>query len=187
MRSTRLALFVSLTVLQGSISLNAQNSVAVQSNTIVTSDGSQSAAQKTPAACPVSLRAQHGADGNIRKVDKNRPGGVAQLLHLIITRSDSRQIVEARLRVRGTSGKGRVDRSATAPGGMDAIRNLMVRFKPGAGNEVIADAWVPGMTAVLQVDLHSITFADGGTQLFGAADGCRLAPELLMLVAKDSY
>lgn len=187
MRSMRLAFAVSLVFISGTFPLAAQNSSALQSNTIVAVNGGQPGPQMTPAACPVSLRAQHGADGGIRKVDKNRPEGIAQLLHLIITSSDSRQIVEARLRVRGTSGKGRVDRSAAASGGMDATRNLMVRFKPGAGNEVIADVWVPGMTAVLQVDLNSLTFADGSMQMFGAADGCRFAPELLMLVAKDSY
>jgi hypothetical protein len=141
-------------------------------------------------ACPVGLRALHGADGNIRKVDKNRPGGIAQLLHLIITSRDSRQIVEARLRVRGTSGKGRVDRAqsdqnSASGGGMDATRNVTARFRPGGDNEIVADAWVPGLTSVLQVDVNAVTFADGSMKQFGAADGCRFTPEHVMLIAGE--
>jgi hypothetical protein len=139
-------------------------------------------------ACPVGLRAQHGADGNIRKVDKNRPEGIAQLLHLIITSRDSRQIVEARLRVRGTSGKGRVDRADSdqnSASGMDATRNVTARFRPGGDNEIVANAWVPGLTSVLQVDVNAVTFADGSVEQFGAADGCRFTPEHLMLIAGE--
>jgi hypothetical protein len=153
----------------------AQN--AGQSNSIVTT------VHMTAVACPVSLRAQHGADGSIRKVDKNRPEGIAQLLHLIITSSDSRQIVEARLRVRGTSGRGRVDRAESVPGGMDATRSVVARFRQGADKEVVADAWVPGLTAVLEVEVNAVTFSDGSVQQFGTADGCRFTPEHLMLIA----
>jgi hypothetical protein len=188
----RLASVVSFALLFGSVSLAAQNIGASQNAGVAHVGPIQandlSIATAARASCPVSLRAQRRADGSIRKVDKNRPEGVAQLLRLIITSSDSRQIVEARLRVRGTSGKGRLDRSASTPGGVDATRNLTVRFKPGADNEVSADVWVPGMTAVLQVDLSAVTFADGGTQMFGAADGCRFTPDLLMLIAeKDGH
>jgi hypothetical protein len=168
-------------MLPGSVSVVAQNAAAIQSNTIVTT-----VVLESTVACPVALRAQHGADGNIRKVDKNRPEGNAQLLHLIISSRDSRQIEEARLTVRGTSGKGRVNRADLAPGGMDAARDLTVRFKPGADNEIVADAWVPGMTAVLQVDVKSVTFAGGSIQAFGVADRCRFTPEHLMLIADQN-
>lgn len=188
----RLATSVSFTFLLGSVFLAAQ-SIGPPQNTGSAGMGGLkkgdivSLSDAHMAGCPVALRAQHGADGNIRKVDKNRPEGIAQLLHLIITSNDSRQIVEARLRVRGTSGKGRVDRAAAAPDGMDAARNLTVRFKPAANNEITADAWVPGLTAVLQVDVNAVTFADGSTQVFGVADRCRFTPEHLMLISeKDS-
>jgi hypothetical protein len=191
MRVTRLFPLVSLALLLGPVSLVAQSSGTPQNTGVAGIEGPKNGNQQPhisfsvgqKAACPVSLRAQHGADGNIRKVDKNRPDGIAQLLHLIITSNDSRQIVEARLRVRGTSGKGRVDRAESAPGGMDAARNVIARFRPGADNEIVADAWVPGLTAVLQVEVNAVTFADGSTQAFGTAEGCRFTPEHLMLIA----
>lgn len=139
------------------------------------------------ASCPVSLRAQHGADGTMRKVDKNRPEGIAQLLHLILTSKNSRQIVEAHLRVRGASGKGQMSRTDTAQNGMDATMNVTVRLRPSAKSEATGDAWVPGMSAVLEVELNSVMFADGGMQRFGAADGCRFTPEHLMLIANGGH
>ena len=146
----------------------------------------RAAAGERHAACPVSLRALHGADGNMLKVDKNRPAGIAQLLHLIVTNPDSRQIVAARVRVRGLSGKGRMTLTANqgaTQGAGDATRSLEARFSTGAGKEVSSDVWVPGMTAVLDVELNSVTFADGTTRKFAGVEACRIAPEPLMLIA----
>jgi len=143
-------------------------------------------------ACPVSLLAQHGADGAMRKVDKNPPEGVGQQLHVTLTSpnsssKDSRQIVAARLRVHGTSGKGQLmsqlSLSNTAPSGMDYTRNVTVRLQQGADNVAIGDVRVAGLTAVLQVELSSVTFDDGSVQQFTAADGCRFTPDHLMLIA----
>jgi hypothetical protein len=138
-------------------------------------------------ACPISLRAQHGSDGAMRKVDKNPPEGIGQKLHVTLTSKDSRQTVAARLRVHGTSGKGQLmsqlSLSNTAPSGMDYTRNVTVRLRPGADNEAIGDTRVAGLTAVLQVELTSVTFDDGSMQQFTAADGCRFMPDHLMLIA----
>lgn len=174
----KLAASVSFAFLIGSVFLAAQNPGPSPAPTTTTAR-----AQKMNISCPVRLRALHGADGSIVKVDKDRPKGIAQLLHLILTSPDSRQIVEARLRVRGTSGKGRVTQTATAGDGSDAVRNLVVQFTPGPEKEVARDVWVPGMSAVLGVELNSVTFDDGTTLRFGAAHGCRFTPDHLMLIA----
>jgi len=39
------------------------------------------------------------------------------------------------------------------------------------------------VTVVLAIDLNSVTFADGSTLTFTSQDGCRIAPDHLMLVA----
>jgi len=138
-------------------------------------------------ACPVSLRAQHGADGAMRRVDGNPPESVGQQLHVTLTSKGSRQIVAARLRVRGTSGKGQLigqlRLTSTAQSRMDYTRNVTVQLRPGADNEAIGDARVAGLTAVLQVELSSVTFDDGSMQKFTSADGCRFMPDHLMLIA----
>jgi hypothetical protein len=171
---------VSLALLFGSVTLSAQSATQNQTQTSV---------DRLPIAsggCPVSLRALHGADGSMLKVDKNRPAGIAQLLHLIVTNPDSRQIVAARVRVRGLSGKGRMTQTSgqdATRGAADATRSLEVRFSAGSDKEVSSDVWLPGMTAVLEVELNSVTFADGTTRRFAGVEACRIAPDPLMLIA----
>lgn len=185
----RLAASVSLVFLAGSASAFGQKAIQAQSeNTIVTREADLRATpQRTAQACPVSLRAQHGVDGGIRNVDKSKPEGVAQLLHLILTSKNSREIVEARLRVRGVSPKGRVSNADTfTHGSADATRSVSVRFTPSGENEVSGKAWVSGLSAVLEVELNGVTYADGSIQRFNSADGCRFTPDHLMLIASDS-
>ncbi len=174
----KLASAVSAAFLLGSIPLAAQSAGQAQVTTLT--------AQVQPDSCPVTLRAQHGADGNMMKVDRNRPQGLAQLLHLILTSKDSRQIVEARLRVRGTSGKGRL-RGADAADDVNAIRNVTVRLRAGEKNESSGSVWVPGMTSVMEVDLASVSYSDGSVTRFSGTDGCRFTPEHTMLIAGEKH
>jgi hypothetical protein len=183
----RLAASVSFAFLLGSISVSAQNAgVGMAGAQGLSNAPVLLPAQNVNAGCPVRLRAQHGADGTMRKVDKSRPDGIAQKLHLTLTGNDSRQITEAGLRVRGASGKGQVSRTDTALNSMDYTRNVTVKLTQGAENEATGDVWVPGMSAVLEVELNFVKFADGGMQSFGSSQGCRFTPEHLMLIAKDS-
>ena len=199
-----LGFVVSIGILAGSLTVSAQNYGQLQAPKVtkpgdlnftsgqlqapkITKPGDLNFAfDRITPACPVSLRAQHGVDGGFRKVDKSKPEGVAQLLHLILTSKDSRQIVEARLRVRGVSPTGRVANADTF-NAANATRNVSVRFTPSGENEVSGKAWVPGLSAVLEVELNGVTYADGSMQRFGSADGCRFTPEHTMLIAKDSY
>lgn len=172
----KLASLVSFAFLFGSFaaaqSAGPQNAQALVAHPPLTSMG-----------CPVSLHAQHGSSGNILKVDKTRPAGIAQLLHLILADADARQIVEGSLTVRGISGKGRIAQARGSSDAGDVVKNLNVRFHPQEGANVAADMWAPGMTAVLSVELNSVTFADGSVWRFAGRDGCRVAPDPLMLIA----
>ncbi len=173
----KLALTVSFAFLLGPVSLTAQTPSQPQS------PATDFSAQKPSVTCPVKLRAQHGADGTMRQVDKTRPEGVAQRLHLIVASPASKRIVEAWLRVHGVSPRGRVSHADTTRITTDVARNLTVRFTQSGDNEATSDAWVPGMSAVLAVELQSVKLADGKILHFDAADGCRFTPEHLMLVA----
>jgi hypothetical protein len=68
-------------------------------------------------------------------------------------------------------------------GAGDVSRSLVARFSSGADKEISSDVWVAGMSAVLEVELNSVTFADGTTRKFAGAEACRIAPEPLMLIA----
>lgn len=199
----RLGVVAAIGILAGSFTVSAQNNGQLQAPK-VTKPGDQNFAsgqlqapkitspgdlnftfERNTPACPVSLRAQHGADGGIRKVDKSKPEGIAQLLHLILTSKDSRQIVEARLRVRGVSPIGRVTNADTF-NGANATRSVSVRFTPSGENEVSGKVWVPGLSAVLEVQLNGVTYADGSMQRFSSSE-CRFTPEHTMLIANDSH
>jgi hypothetical protein len=159
-------------------------------------DPSQSTVFRPPppaTTCPISLRAQHGATGGMLQADKGRPKGLAQLLHLTLISPDSRRIVSARVRVRGLSGRAHTTQALSGQGdsasgstmhdNADVVRSLTVRFTSAPGNTATGDLWIPGMTAVLTIDLNSVAYADGSTQSFTARDACRVAPDLKMLVA----
>jgi hypothetical protein len=174
------AVAASLALLFGSVTLSAQSATQNQTQTSVYR------MPITSGGCPVSLRALHGADGSMLRVDKNRPAGIAQLLHLILSNPDARQVVAARVRVRGLSGRGRMTQTSgqdATQGGADVTRSLEARFSAGSDKDVSSDVWVSGMTAVLEVELNSVTFADGTTRRFAGVDACRIAPEPLMLIA----
>jgi hypothetical protein len=171
------AAVLSLALLVGSIALQAQNNGQQPSRMTVF---------RLPTinmGCPVSLRAQHGTSGNMLAVDKSRPKGIAQLLHLILTNPDSRRIAEASLTVHGLGGKGRVSETQSRQENSDAARTLEIRFPGGSDREVSGDLWVPGMTAVLSIDLNSVTYADGSRSSFTGREGCHVAPDPLMLIA----
>ena len=64
--------------------------------------------------CPIAMRAQHVADGEMVKTGSAQPRGIGQWLRLTLIAPDSRRIVKATLTIRGLSPKGRA---------MQALRN----------------------------------------------------------------
>ena len=181
---------LSFVVLLGSIALAAQTASQNQPSWGVSRMEGLSTASTTTTiilpgniGCPVFLRAQHAADGGLLNVDKRRPERPGQLLHLTLTNPDSRQIVAARVRVHGLSGKGRVTQTMSGADRPDATSTIEVQLVQGSGKEAYGDLRVPNMTAVLSIDLNSVTYADGSTGSFTGHDACRVVPDKLMLIA----
>lgn len=135
--------------------------------------------------CPVYLRAQHGASGSMVQTDRSRPKGLAQLLHLTLIDShpDAKHIVSARLKVSGLSGVARVTQTRSSAGDADSVRTLEIKFTSETEKQVSGDLWVPAMTAVLSIDLESVTYADGSSRTFSGRDACHITPDPLMLVS----
>jgi hypothetical protein len=105
------------------------------------------------------------------------------MLHLILTNPDSRRLVSARVRVHGLSGKGHVTQTLSGQNNSDAAATLDVQLAQGQGKDASGDLRVTNMTAVLSIDLNSVTYADGSTWSFSGREACRVAPDKMMPIA----
>lgn len=123
-------------------------------------------------------------------VRNGRPKGPAQSLHLVLTHRGSQPVTGATVTVRGLTARGRVARALADPDPVgqkhnaDAARALAVIFVAGPNGEVSADLRVPDLTAVLAIDLDSLTYADGSTWKLSPGKTCRTVPDPLMLVVQ---
>jgi hypothetical protein len=176
---------VLLALLFGSIPLSGQYGTAGMEHM----DQTQTSVIHLPPVlplCPVSLRAKQTAAGDLLAVDNSHPKGPAQRLHLILNSRDSRRITGATVTVRGLTAKGRVTRALSALSSQDdasdAARTLEVTFTPGLHGEVSGDLRIPDLTAVLTIDLDSITYADGSTWKLSPGKSCRTVPDPAMLI-----
>jgi hypothetical protein len=134
-------------------------------------------------SCPVSLRAQQAAGGDMLAVDNARPKGIAQGIRIVVDDPNSRRIVAAKVTVRGLSAKRRmVQTELTDSLSSDAARTLDVKFPANAGKDTSAILWVPGLTAVQAIELNSLTYADGSIWKIAAGNVCRSPVDALMLV-----
>jgi len=170
---------VSFATLLGSIALAAQSPDQKQATTLII----RMPAENT--ACPVAMQARQGVNGDLRAVKNSRPEGTAQLIHLILTNRDARQITGGAVTVHGLTGKGRVTKTPSAgDDSSEAMQNLSVKFSAGADKDVFADLWVPGMTSVHAIELHSVTYTDGSTWKLPMGTACRIVPDPLMRVSE---
>jgi hypothetical protein len=188
----------------GSVPLAAQYAVPVQSSFGVAS-GLQSSQGSTPqsvtvltsppqtSGCPVSLRAEHKADGTMVQAGDQTRGthpkghaGIGQWLHLTLANPKGKKVTAALITVFGFSDKARM--TQTSGNGADARRTITVPFSTvplsgAAPATAEADVWVPYMTAVQSIEIHSVTFDDGAVWSFAGKAGCHIMPDPLMLIA----
>jgi hypothetical protein len=142
-----------------------------------------------PNLCPVSMQASHLSDGNIIKTGTdlskaNHAKGVGQRLHLKLKSPDQRTIASATVNLRGWTAKGRKARVGSSDDAALEVKTLTVPFTPDADRTVSADVWVPGLTAIVSVELLSVKYSDGSTWMPVQGQTCRVAPDLLMLVTQ---
>jgi hypothetical protein len=179
------AAMVSFTILLGSNALAAQ-SPKLSPELSPDQKQTQTVIIQMPAgnsACPIAMHARHGVSGDLLAVGNSRPKGAAQLLHLTLTNGASRQITGGEVTVRGLTGKGHVTEALSAGDDSSGTAlNLSVKFSAGANNDIFADLWVPGMTAVYSIELNSVTYADGSSWKLPTGTACRTIPDPIMLV-----
>jgi hypothetical protein len=175
-----------LMLLSGCACLAAQAQVA---HTVQLPDGQSSATASVvllPApTCPVRMHALQGSGSGLVQV-RNAPPDTrpTQRIHLILATEQTPKVAAARVTVRGLSGR---DRAVPTPAAMgltpDRTRTLEVRFSPESATEVAADLVLPGFTAMLSVQLDSLTYSDGSIWVVPGTQACHVAPDPLMLVS----
>ena len=135
-----------------------------------------------PAGFP-SLRWEHRQDrGWFSQSDLAK--GIGQRLHLKLNSPDQRTITSATLNLRGWTAKGRKAQVDSSDDAALRMQTLTVPFTPSAVRTVSADVRVPGLTAVVSVELLSVKYSDGSTWTPPQGKTCRVAPDLLMVVAQ---
>ena len=140
--------------------------------------------------CPVSLRAQHLADGGLVRTrsgvsqESAQTEGPGQRLHVTVTNPNSREIRGATITVHGYSNKPRVTQAlSSGQEASDASWTTTLSFAGAQGKTESADVRVPGMTAVETIELKTVAYADGSVWRFTGCESCRVTPDPLMLVS----
>lgn len=135
--------------------------------------------------CPVQMHALQGGSSGLTAVRDGQPSNVpGQRIHLVLSGGQARQTTAAHVTVRGLSGRNRtVQTPATSGVVPDRIRTLDAKFSPESATEVAADLVLPGFTAVLSIQLDSITYTDGSVWMVSGKRACRVAPDPLVLVS----
>lgn len=179
---------VSLCLFLSSITLTAQNAAPRPKVFRLTPSNAAALQMTLPPlsavqGCPVSLRAQHLADGAMVRVRGGHPAGVGQWLHLMLADRGSSQIVSATVTIHGMSGKTGITLAATGGNSSDAEHTMTVELSAAEPGWVAANAWVSGMTAVQRIDLDSVVYSDGTVSSFAGRQACRVTPDPLMLIA----
>jgi hypothetical protein len=186
----KISAVVGLAIFIGPILLAAQGGGTMVTGLRSGANSAQSATlttQLSPNMCPVSLRAQHQADGSMVKIRRDQPMEAGQGLHLTLVNPPPRQIVAAVVTIHGWSNKARITETGSSygsgNGSSDMAKTMTVHFSAAASGSVTGDVRVAGMTAVERIDLESVVYADGGTENFTAQQACRVTPDPLMLIA----
>jgi hypothetical protein len=137
-------------------------------------------------SCPVIFNArQGGGAGGLISVKPGQPQpsteGYAQRIHLSTVDGKS-HVIAATVRVHGLTPQPRYVPVDSGMGGPAKItRTLQVTFSPETKNEVATDLVMRDFTAVLSIDVESLTYADGSTWKSGPGV-CRVVPDPMMLI-----
>jgi len=145
-------------------------------------------------ACPVNMHALQGSGtGLIAVRGEKQTNGSVQRIHLVLSTAESKQIVGAKVKVSGLSGRNRVERASSAmdltldPGQKSSpavlTRRLDAAFMPENDKEAATDLVLPGFTSVRSIQLESITYSDGTTWTVPGLQSCHVAPDPMMLIA----
>lgn len=163
---------------------SGQNPSLVVQETRIGPDALTTSTLKPPNSCPVGLRAEHRADGNMVRTGSAHPKGPGQRVHLTLTSPGGRAMVNATFTVRGWTAEARMEQARQSHGAPPAVQILQAPLVAGTNRTATADLWLPGFTAVTSVELLAVTYADGSLWSPPAGKTCRVQPDPFMLIAR---
>jgi hypothetical protein len=163
-------LFGSMTVAAQSLVLNRQPAVL---NGVPMSSG-----------CPIGMRVEHGNSEQSLQANGERPTGIAQQLHVVMSNLGSADIVGAQITAHGFAAKTRsLPAQYPHTGSPKLTKTVALKLTMKSEGNAYSDVRLPSFTTVSLIDLDSVTYADGSTWHSSASQTCHAVPELMMLVS----
>ncbi len=141
--------------------------------------------------CPIGMYAKQGSSMQVL----HAADGTTQPLmtpSLTLTGHDSRQIVGATVTAYGFPPQGAamdltahlVD-PAHPEKRPELKKTLELKMASDGNGGVTAQLMLPGFAGVSSIELDSVSYSDGSTWKMAAESGCRVAPDPLLLVARQ--
>jgi hypothetical protein len=118
-------------------------------------------------------------------IDKARPKGIGQHLHMALANAKSEEITGIKITVHGSSGKGSVLSARVADANSpEATKTFDLKLTVGAKKDASTDLWVSGLTAVTHIDLDAVTYADGLNWRSSALETCQFRPGAMLISSR---
>ena len=137
-------------------------------------------------SCPISMRVRHGrGDGLIQVGDGKRADVPGSRLRLdLAAAGHASAITQATVTVHGLNGK--VSAVPLVPArdqSAEVSRTITVSFAADVDDSFFSEIVLPGFVSPRLVELQSVTYADGSSWKLTGHEGCRAAPDPLVLIA----
>jgi hypothetical protein len=167
---------VTIVLLWGSLTGSAQNFGLGGPQRVVLE------AAPTSSGCPIGMRVEQGAGGQVLQADDAQSRGIAQQFRLIMSSLNSVDIVGAQVTAHGFAAKPRYLPAQDAqPGSPDLTKTIDLKPTIKSKGNAYSDVRLPSFTAVSLIDLDSVTYADGSTWHSSAGKTCHVVPGLMLI------
>jgi len=107
-----------------------------------------------------------------------------QRLSLVLKDTRRARITGATVRVHGLTGKNRMLQTGDRSDAAESATTIHLSFGPKNDNEAVGDLWIPGFTAVTNVELQEVSYSDGSVWRVSGLDICRVQPDPIMLITE---
>ena len=137
------------------------------------------------AGCPIDMHASQSLWNHTIAVQKGLGSHkFGQRLSLVLKDTRRARITGATVRVHGLTGKNRMLQTGDRSDAAESATTIHLSFGPKNDNEAVGDLWIPGFTAVTNVELQEVSYSDGSVWRVSGLDICRVQPDPIMLITE---